>query len=249
MSETFEQAKRLGLLHLQVRAGIGTLGEKSLHAVFKYWLDPDESHHEVRLDGCVADIFDGERVTEIQTRGFGTLRPKLERLLEQYPVTVVHPLPWHKTLTWVQPESGEMTKPRRSPKTGQFWDAAGELYAISGLLGHPRLTVRLVLVDVEEYRMADGWSADGKKGSHRAERIPVALGPELTLHSQEDYACLLPAVLPDAFTTPQLAKAARLSRKKAGHLVNILYKTENIKRTGKQGRAYLYGRLDSGGRL
>lgn len=59
--------------------------------MLKYWIDPDDSHHEIRLERCVADVFDGRRVTEIQTRGFSALRPKLERLLEAYPVTVVHP--------------------------------------------------------------------------------------------------------------------------------------------------------------
>lgn len=71
----FERARLAGLLHLENRQGIGTLRERSLHAVLKYWADPDESHHEIPLAGCVADIFDGERVVEIQTRGFSACAP------------------------------------------------------------------------------------------------------------------------------------------------------------------------------
>lgn len=250
MTGDFEAARLAGLLQLQRQrqspAGIGTLGERSLHAILKHWIDPDPTHHEIRLSRCVADIYDGERVTEIQTGSFGALRPKLEHLLDRYPVTVVHPIPWHKTLIWVQPESGEMSKPRRSPKTGGFWDAADKLYAVSGLLSHPNLTVRLVLLDMEEYRMADGWSADGKRGSHRMERIPTAPGPVASLHEAADYACLLPACLPAVFTTSMLMKCTRLSPKKAGMLVNVLYKLGVIERIGKRGRAYEYRRLDSG---
>lgn len=164
--DAFDEARLNGLAGLRQRQGIGTLGERSLHAVMKYWLDPDDSHHEIRLERCVADIFDGQQVTEIQTRGFSALRPKLERLLETYPVTVVHPLTWHKTLVWVDPASGETSKPRRSPKTGHFWDAARELVYIRALLGHPRLTVVLPLLDMEEYR------ADRRLERRRQEGIP-----------------------------------------------------------------------------
>ena len=73
--------------------GIGILSEKTLHATLKLWLDDNPAHHEQPLPcGSVADIFDGERVTEIQTAGFSAFRKKLERLLEHHPVTVVHPL-------------------------------------------------------------------------------------------------------------------------------------------------------------
>ncbi|MBS1328373.1 MAG: hypothetical protein HP041_10355, partial [Oscillospiraceae bacterium] len=47
----FERARLAGLLHLENRQGIGTLRERSLHAVLKYWADPDESHHEIPLTG------------------------------------------------------------------------------------------------------------------------------------------------------------------------------------------------------
>lgn len=54
----FEEAKLRALLHLQDRSGIGTLGERSLHAVLKYWIEPDERRHEVKLPcGLVADIY------------------------------------------------------------------------------------------------------------------------------------------------------------------------------------------------
>ena len=37
--------------------GIGTLSEKTLHAVLKAYYEPDEDKHEVALDGYYADIF------------------------------------------------------------------------------------------------------------------------------------------------------------------------------------------------
>lgn len=253
MTGDFEAARLAGLLKLHAQrqgpAGIGTLREKSLHAILKQWIDPDESHHEIRLDGCVADIYDGERVVEIQTGGFSALRPKLERLLPQVPVTVVCPLPWHKTLVWVSPETGESSKPRRSPKVGQFWDAAGQLVRIRGLLGHPNLTVALVLLDMEEVRLADGWSADGKKGSHRVERFPTAPGLTAVLREPADYAILLPPGLPECggFTAAELGKTARLSPKQTSALINILKNMGAIIQIGKHGRAVVYEKAGTAG--
>ena len=238
--QEFDAALRAGIERLARREGIGTLSERSLHAALKHWFEPDEGCHEVPLEGSVADIFDGHRVIEIQTRHLYTLRPKLEKFLPKWPVTVVHPLTWHKRLIWVEPETGESTKPRRSAKVGAYWDAAEELYALLPFLDNPNLTVVLLLLDMDEIRRRDGWSRDGKKGSHRVERIPTALGEAAVLAGREDYRILLPDGLPSPFTTADVRARTKRSDKQTGKLVSLLYKTENILRAGKCGRAYLY---------
>lgn len=223
--------------------GIGILGEKTLHATLKLWLDDDPTHHEIPLpQGSVADIFDGERVTEIQTANFSGFRKKLEKLLEHYPVTVVHPLVRVKWVSWIDPATGEVTKPRRSGRRGSFTDAGKELIFILPLLGHPNLTVKLVLLDVEEQRLLDGWGNGGKRGSHRAERLPLALGEELTLKAPADYAALLPPDLPMPFTAAQFGKAARLQGRKLQGTLKVLL-TLGVLRREKEGQAYQYYRV------
>lgn len=221
--------------------GIGTLGEKTLHATLKLWLDSDTAHHEIPLaEGCVADIFDGERVTEIQTAGFSGFRPKLARLLEHYPVTVVHPVVRRKSLVWIDPATGETTPPHRSPRVGTFADAGEQLIYILPLIGHPHLTVRLVLVDVEEHRLADGRrSRDGKRGSHRVERYPLALGDSCTLQAPADYAALLPPELGETFTSKEFGKAARLQGRKLQGTLKVLLTCGVVTRE-RNGRAYRY---------
>ena len=54
------------------KKGIGTLGEKTLHAVLKHYFEPDSSFHEIRCGTFFADIFNAEGITEIQTRSFNT---------------------------------------------------------------------------------------------------------------------------------------------------------------------------------
>ncbi|HBT64516.1 MAG TPA: hypothetical protein DEB10_07655 [Ruminococcaceae bacterium] len=240
--DTFERARSRGLSRLHERQGIGTQGERSLHVILKYWIDPDECHHEVMLGlgKMVADVFDGRRVFEIQTRNFNTLRPKLERILPEFPVTVVFPLAREKRLIWVDPETGETTKPRRSPKTGSVWDAFFELYKIKMFLCHECLTIKLVFLDIEEYRLQDGWSYDRKRGSHRMERIPYALVETVDLITPADFAALLPDDLPNEFTSADLAVVIHIPKNRASKICNILYTIGAIIRTGKKANAYLY---------
>lgn len=220
--------------------GIGTLGEKTVHATLKWWLDGDAAHHEVALpDGHVADIFDGERVTEIQTAGFSGFRPKLAALLESYPVTLVHPLVRRKRVVWIDPATGECTAPRRSPRTGSFADAGKELVYLLPLLDHPRLTVRLILLDVEERRLADGWGNGGKRGSHRAERLPLTLADMRTLSSPSDYAALVPAGLPSPFTAEQFGKAAHQQGRTRSATLKVLMHAGVLSRD-RVGRGYEY---------
>lgn len=228
--------------------GIGTLREKSLHAVLKYWVEPDESRHEVPLGGFVADIFDGRQVTEIQTGSLKVLYPKLEALLADWPVTVVHPVVHRKSLIWVDPADGTVSAPHPSPKTGGGWDCLPELYAVLPLLGHPGLTIRVVLLDVEETRLRDGWDREGKRGSHRIDRLPTAVVQEIVLRDPSGLRCLLPPGLPVPFTSRDFARAAHMSGRRLSAAINILYKYNGILRTGKRGNAYLYapGEEDDG---
>lgn len=81
------------------------------------------------------------------------------------------------------------------------------MYGLLPLIGDPNLTVVLLLVDLDEYRLRDGWSRDGKRGSHRTERFPTAMGDSLALSCREDYAKLLPDGLPAAFTVAEFGRA------------------------------------------
>ena len=221
--------------------GIGILQEKPLHATLKWWVDDNPDHHEITLPcGKVADVYDGERVYEIQTGGFSPLRPKLEVLLPHYPVTVVHPIPRRKYITWIDPDTGETTTPRKSPKVGDFAQGLRQLIYILPLLGHPNLTIRLVRMDMEEQRIADGWGNGGKRGSHRAVLLPLTLEDTLDLTCPADYAALIPAALPSSFTAAQFSKATRLQGRHLNGALKVLLDRGVLKREHKEGNAWIY---------
>ena len=220
--------------------GVGTLQEKQLHAILKYYYEPDPAYHEVPCYGFIADIRTPEGITEIQTRSFSKLRRKLAVFLKSEPVTLVYPLPYHKWVRWVDPETGEITAARKSPKTGQPADACFELNMIQDLLGHERLHIRLLLLDIEEYRILNGWSRDRKKGATRAERLPLTVIEEIYLDRPSDYLQLLPEGLPSPFTSTELSQFAHLSTKRTQWLLHCLRSVRQVQVSGKIGRKYLY---------
>ena len=66
--ELFEHTKNKITGIKRQRQGIGTLSEKTVHAVLKNYYAPDQNMHEIPIDSYVADIFTGQEIIEIQTR-------------------------------------------------------------------------------------------------------------------------------------------------------------------------------------
>ena len=90
------------------RHGIGTLSEKTLHAILKNYYQPNESHHEIPVGRYCADIFDGKEIVEIQTAQFNRMRQKLEVFLPEYKTTIVYPIAREKWINWIDEETGEV---------------------------------------------------------------------------------------------------------------------------------------------
>ena len=98
-----------------MRQGIGTLSEKTVHAVMKNYYAPDTDMHEIPIENFVADIYTGQEIIEIQTRQFNRMRGKLQAFLPLYPVTIIYPIPYEKWLIWIDEDSGELSGLTRKP--------------------------------------------------------------------------------------------------------------------------------------
>ena len=225
------------------RNGIGTLGEKTLHAVLKKYLEPDETYHEIKIKNFFADIATPDGIIEIQTRNFSNLRKKLDVFLELGTVTIVYPIPATKWLLWIDEETGEISQKRKSPKQGTWYMALPELYAIKPYLLHPNLKIHLLLINMEEFRLLNGWGKDKKKGSTRYDRIPISLVNEFYINNKNDYCNLIPPSLTDTFTAKEFQKASRLSPKKSSLSLQVLRYIGAIEQSGMQGRAYTYKKV------
>jgi hypothetical protein len=222
------------------RDSIGILKEKTLHAVLKRYFEPHTENHEVRIGSYVADIVGEHGIVEIQTAGFDKLRKKLDCFLALSPVTVVYPVAQIKWLSWIDPQTGEVSPRRKSPKRGSLCDTAWELNKIRTYLNHPNLTVQLLFLELCEYRYLNGWSADKKKGSVRCDRIPLALCDTVVLAETRDYRCFLPEGLHEPFTVKEFAEQAHTPPKRASQVLFLLTSIGLLKRCGKRGNAFLY---------
>lgn len=232
----------------KISDGIGTLSEKTVHAVIKKFYEKNESNHEIKVGRYIADIYNKSSnndmyntdIVEVQTAGFNRMRNKLEEFLKNYSVTVVYPIPHKKILSWVDPETGEISKPRRSSRTGNEFMAARELYKIKMYLRNPNLHIHILMIDVEEYRLLNGWSKDRKKGSSRNERLPVNLYDIIRIDNMKDYEKLVPDMDKTIFDFEDYMKAAKVTDNMARAALNILTYTGTLRHVGKKGNRILY---------
>lgn len=242
--DAFEAAKKKIIGVDRQRLGIGTLSEKTVHAILKNYYEPDEDKQEIPIENYVADIYAQGEIIEIQTRQFNRMRDKLSVFLPLYPVTIVYPIPREKWLIWIDEESGELSRKRKSPVKGNPYAAFPELYKIKMFLKDPNLRLKFVLLDMEEYRLLNGWSRDKKRGSSRYDRIPTALVEEIEIGCPQDYMQFVPIELEDEFTSREFARAAHINVSLAQVVLNILYHVGILTRVGKKGSMYLYEVLE-----
>ena len=222
------------------KKGIGTLGEKTLHAVLKNYYEPFEQNHEIKVGRFVADIVGEQGVIEIQTRSFGNLLEKLDNFLEFCEITVVYPLPALKYVSWLDMETGELSPKHKSPKKCRIYDAFKEIIRIKYALDNPRFHLVLCFLDVDEIRFLNGWSENKKRGSSRCDRIPKDIIEEVRFDCVEDYRRFLPDGLPEEFTSAHYAKACKINKQLASNGLNILNCLGLVERVGKKGNSFIY---------
>ena len=229
----FEAAKRKIIGVDRQRLGVGTLSEKTVHAILKNYYEPDEGHQEIPIEKYIADIYAHGEIIEIQTRQFDKMRNKLSAFLPLYPVTIVYPVPREKWIIWIDEESGELSKKRKSPAKGNPYLVFPELYKIKMFLKDPHLRIRIAMLDLEEYKQLNEWTS-------RYDRIPTQLVQEYEIQRPEDFLQFVPLELENGFTSREFAAAAHIPLSLAQIVLNILHYMGTVIRTGKKGQHYLY---------
>ena len=124
---------------------IGVMREGPLHAAVKELLVEPGDRLEVPVGRFVIDLVraDGELV-EVQTAGFGALGSKLDALLDDHRMRIVHPIAAERRIVRVD-EHGQVLSARRSPKRATAGAVFENLVAFPSRLGHPHLTIEVLL--------------------------------------------------------------------------------------------------------
>ena len=155
-------------------------------------------------------------------------------------MTVVVPVIERKWLLTMDPETGELKDRRKSPKRGKAADLLPDLAYLKPILKDPNQTFCLVRLEGEALRL----QTPGRRGPGTPlEFAPTRFLGTVGLKTAADYAALLPSDLPETFTARELGAALGLPAGRGSAAANVLCYMGAIRRTGTQGKAYLYSTI------
>ncbi|NLL42135.1 MAG: Rrf2 family transcriptional regulator [Firmicutes bacterium] len=221
---------------------IGTQNESSLHASLKeHYFRPGDIV-EGRVGGYHIDLIQAERLVEIQTQNFSSIKAKLANLLEEHHVHLVYPITLRRDIVKVAPETGEFLSTRKSPKKEDVYDLFSELIRIPHLILHPHLTVEAVFIKEREVRCEDGKGSWRRRGASIVDRTLAEVVDKRAFASALDYLSLLPEDLLCPFTNKQLASSVKISQSKAQKTTYTLRKAGLLVETGRKGNEILHTR-------
>jgi hypothetical protein len=218
---------------------IGTLNEGALHAQLKDWYRRPGDRLEQRVGGYVIDLVRDDLLVEIQTGGFAPLRRKLEALTALGPVRLVAPVALTRRVIRLTAE-GEVLSARRSPRRGCLEDVFARLVSFPGLLCRPTFELEVVLTHEDELRALGPARAYRRHGWTVVGRRLASVESTVRIAAPGDAARLLPAGLPKAFDTAELAQAAGTSRRLAQQMTYCLRAMGALEPVGKRGGAVLH---------
>jgi len=216
--------------------------ETSLHRALKDHYAADGDSREVPVGPYRIDAVARGRLIEIQHGALAAIRDKVRQLLAGHRVVVVKPIVARKTLVQRHCRGGEIVRRRQSPKRGRPIDLFDDLVHFLGVFPHPRLTLELLLVEIEEYR----YPGHGRRRRWRANDFQiedqrlVAIGEVLRFRRPADLARLVTCPLPAIFHTGDLAEGLGVSRWEGQRIAYCLRKTGAVRQVGKRGNALLY---------
>lgn len=244
--------------------GIGTLGEKQMHAAIKRFICPDESCHEVIIDGSalcidngegdennkkkkrrfVADVLKGDTIFEIQTGPFSPLREKIAWILENttYNIVVIHPIAETTWVNFLGGKSGRVERRQKSPVKGRFTDVASDLYFFRDFLNNPRFSLVLLMMEAEQYKKKVSKEGSRRPRYRKYELIPVSLLRAYVFKCAEDYSLFIPEDLPDPFCVKEYSRKSGIYGMDAYSIVKTLVYIGLLEEAGQIGRAAAYRR-------
>jgi hypothetical protein len=215
--------------------------EGPLHAAVKDLLAEPGDRVEVPVGRFVIDLVraDGELV-EVQTGGFGPLGKKLDALLDEHRVRVVHPVAAERRIVRVD-EHGQVLGARRSPKRATAVAVFDKLVAFPSLLTHPNLTIEVLLLREDHIRRRQPTTTRRRTRDPGERRLVDVLG-RVSLRTPDDILAALPTLPPGPFSTREIAALLQCSTLLAQRTLYCLRTIGIVEPAGKRGHAPLYTR-------
>lgn len=220
-------------------AGIGVLREGPLHAAVKTALVRPGDRLEVPVGRFVIDLVraDGELV-EVQTGGFGGLTAKLDALLDDHRMRIVHPVAAERRIVRVDAD-GEVLSARRSPRRSTVVELFDKLVTFPSLLAHPNLTLEVLLGREDHIRGPEPVRVR-RRTRDPGERRLVEVIDRIEMRTPADVLAVLPALPDEPFSTRELGALFGCPTVLAQRTVYCLRLMELIEPAGKRARTPLH---------
>lgn len=180
------------------------------------------------------DIRRGDLLIEVQTSAFGAMGRKLDRLLSDYHIQLVHPV---AVATYLHKPK---VKARRSPLKGSLYTVLDELVSIPTLLDHPNLTLDVVLVTIDKFQKHDPKARRGRGGWRTMDKRLRSIESTHRFTSTDDLVDLMPGELPNPFTTADIATNSGIGRDAAQKLAYCLRALDRITVINRSKAGYEY---------
>lgn len=219
---------------------IGTLNESSLHAALKLWYKESEDQLEVPIENFIVDIVRDDLLIEIQTKNFFIIKRKLEKLIENHKILLIHPIVKDKWIISVESHSNRTISKRLSPMHSSYIDIFDELIRIPNLISNLNFSIELLLVQIEEIRKNDGNGSWRRKGWSIYDRKLVEVLEKKIFYTPMDFLMLKPTSLKTPFTNADLAHSLKKPLRLAQKMSYCLRKMGIIKVVGKKGKSFIF---------
>lgn len=220
---------------------IGTLNENPLHAALKEHLARPGALFEQRVERFVIDIIQDGELIEIQSGNFPALQKKITRLSPTYPMRIVHPIAARRWIVKLDDE-GEVISRRKSPKQGSIYHLFDELVRWPAMLDTPNLSLQVLLIEEEEYRVHRPNKAWRRKGWVTHTRHLLTVTDTHIFQASTDLLALLPPELPERFTNQDICTLSGQPARTAQRMTYCLRKLALLHLVDKAGRYNLYAR-------
>jgi hypothetical protein len=216
--------------------------ETTLHRQLKQHYATSSALLEQRVGRYRIDVVRGDELVEIQLASLSAIRDKIAALVKDHRVLLVKPIIAAKHLVKRRRAGGRIVSRRRSPKRRTVLDLFEELVHFTRVFPHRRLTLEVLLVEIEEWRYpGHGRRRWRRDNDHLVEdqHLLQVLGVH-RFHVARDLCRMLPESLPQPFHTGHMAEGLGVERWIAQRMAYCLRRTGAIQSVGKLRGAWLY---------
>jgi len=221
--------------------------ETTLHRQLKEHYAASGGLTEQRIGRYRIDVIRDKQLIEVQLASLTAIRDKIAALVKKHDVLIVKPIIICKHLVKLRRAGGRIVSRRRSPKKRTLLDIFDELVHFTRVYPHRRLTLEVLLIEIEEHRYpGHGRRRRWRDNDHLVEDQHLVQIHEVhQFRTAADLCRMLPEKLPRQFHTGHLSEGLSVERWIAQRMAYCLRHTGAIQQVGKLRGAWLYEQPDT----